>query len=79
MKRQATTLITGSILAAALAACGKAPELNQHGATPELPTPDRGLLPDMTIAEPAAWNERKPTVPAGYRITAIATDLGSRP
>ncbi|KTF34789.1 PQQ-dependent sugar dehydrogenase [Xanthomonas vesicatoria] len=65
-----------SVLAAALAACGKAPELDQHGAMPELPAPDRGVLPDMTIAEPTAWGKRTPTVPAGYRITAIATDLG---
>ncbi|MBB2803039.1 sorbosone dehydrogenase family protein [Xanthomonas sp. LMG 8993] len=76
MKRHAVTVLSVSILAAALASCGKAPELKQHGASPELPAPDRGLLPDMTIAEPAAWGERKPTVPAGYRITAIATGLG---
>ncbi|WP_435004123.1 PQQ-dependent sugar dehydrogenase [Xanthomonas arboricola] len=76
MKRHIVTVLSVSILAAALASCGKAPELKQHGASPELPAPDRGLLPDMTIAEPAAWGERKPTVPAGYRITAIATGLG---
>ncbi|QDS16073.1 PQQ-dependent sugar dehydrogenase [Xanthomonas arboricola] len=76
MKRHAVTVLSVSILAAALASCGKAPELKQHGASPELPAPDRGLLPDMTIAEPAAWGERKPTVPAGYRIAAIATGLG---
>ncbi|NIJ78668.1 glucose/arabinose dehydrogenase [Xanthomonas campestris] len=76
MKRHALTVVSVSVLAAALASCGKAPELKQHGAGPELPAPDRGLLPDMTIAKPAAWGERKPTVPAGYRITAIATGLG---
>ncbi|WP_349780496.1 sorbosone dehydrogenase family protein [Xanthomonas sp. WHRI 7065] len=76
MKRHTVTVVSVSILAAALASCGKAPELKQHGTSPELPAPDRGLLPDMTIAEPAAWGERKPTVPAGYRITAIATGLG---
>lgn len=76
MKRHIVTVLSVSILAAVLASCGKAPELKQHGASPELPAPDRGLLPDMTIAEPAAWGERKPTVPAGYRITAIATGLG---
>ncbi|MBB6255716.1 glucose/arabinose dehydrogenase [Xanthomonas arboricola] len=76
MKRHTVTVLSVSILAAALASCGKAPELKQHGASPELPAPDRGLLPDMTIAEPAAWGERKPTVPAGYRIAAIATGLG---
>ncbi|UOS97390.1 sorbosone dehydrogenase family protein [Xanthomonas arboricola] len=76
MKRHTVTVLSVSILAAALASCGKAPELKQHGTSPELPAPDRGLLPDMTIAEPAAWGERKPTVPAGYRIAAIATGLG---
>ncbi|PPT78762.1 sorbosone dehydrogenase [Xanthomonas arboricola pv. populi] len=76
MKRHTLTVVSVSILAAALASCGKAPELKQHSASPALPAPDRGLLPDMTIAEPAAWGERKPTVPAGYRIAAIATDLG---
>ncbi|MEQ7892553.1 PQQ-dependent sugar dehydrogenase [Xanthomonas arboricola] len=76
MKRHTVTVLSVSILAVALASCGKAPELKQHGTSPELPAPDRGLLPDMTIAEPAAWGERKPTVPAGYRIAAIATGLG---
>jgi glucose/arabinose dehydrogenase len=29
----------------------------------------------MKIAEPTAWGDQKPTVPDGYNITAIATDL----
>ncbi|KHL53829.1 PQQ-dependent sugar dehydrogenase [Xanthomonas cannabis] len=73
---RATRVLAVTALAVALAACGRAPELDQHGATPQLPAPDRGVLPDMTIAEPTAWGERTPTVPAGYRIAAIATDLG---
>lgn len=52
-----------------------APSPGQHGASPELPAPQRGLLPDMGIAEPAAWNGRLPTVPPGWTIKAIATDL----
>lgn len=47
----------------------------QFGANPNLPEPQRGLLPNMTIPEPAEWGDSKPTVPAGYTITAIATDL----
>jgi glucose/arabinose dehydrogenase len=47
----------------------------QHGANPELPPPERGLLPDMRIAEPAGWGGRVPTVPQGWTIKAIATDL----
>src|SRR3546814_872055 len=46
------------------------------GANPELPDQHRGLLPNMTIARPARWGDRVPTVPEGYSIRAIATDLG---
>jgi glucose/arabinose dehydrogenase len=69
-------LFVMSALPAALLACGgqqAVPE--QHGPNPELPDPKRGILPNMKIAEPAEWGERKPTVPAGYAITAIATGL----
>ncbi|RXR07526.1 PQQ-dependent sugar dehydrogenase [Pseudoxanthomonas composti] len=77
MKSRTSCVLAVSVLAASLAACsGKAPELNQRGATPELPKPARGLMPDMTIAKPQAWGDRTPVVPAGYRISAIATDLG---
>jgi glucose/arabinose dehydrogenase len=62
-------------LAGALAGCGNAPDLNQYGASPELPEPHRGLLPNMTIAAPAAWGDQRPAVPQGYSISAIATDL----
>jgi glucose/arabinose dehydrogenase len=65
-----------SALVALLAGCsggGVAPE--QYGANPQLPSQQRGLLPDMTIAKPAAWGDQLPTVPQGYTIKAIATDL----
>jgi len=76
MKRPQTAMLTVSVLAIALSACSnKAPELEQYGATPELPAPNRTLMPDMTIAKPASWGDRTPTVPTGYRISAIATDL----
>ncbi len=47
----------------------------QYGPNPDLPEPQRGLLPDMTVPEQADWNDEKPVVPDGYSITAIATDL----
>jgi glucose/arabinose dehydrogenase len=50
-----------------------APE--RYGPNPQLPEPHRGLLPTMKIANPAAWGDQRPTVPDGYTITAIATDL----
>lgn len=59
-----------------LAACGGEGEPKQAlGPDPKLPAPERGLLPSMKIAQPAQWGEQKPSVPEGYSITAIATDL----
>ena len=46
----------------------------QHD-SPELPPPERGLLPSMRIAEPAGWADLTPSVPQGWTIKAIATDL----
>jgi glucose/arabinose dehydrogenase len=76
MKRTNLSFVAVSVLAAALAACSQAPELHQYGATPEIPAPARGVMPDMIIAKPAARGDRLPTVPQGYAIAAIATDLG---
>jgi glucose/arabinose dehydrogenase len=61
--------------AALLSACGEEPEPLQYGGNPELPEPQRGLLPDMTIALPADWGDDLPTVPQGYKIEPIAADL----
>lgn len=59
-----------------LSACsGKDPDPNQYGTNVDLPKPQRGLLPSMTIAQPAEWGNELPTVPPGYAISAIATDL----
>lgn len=74
--RQVSRLLTFIALAALLGGCGeKGAELDQHGANPTLPKPQRGLLPSMTIAKPAPWGDQLPTVPEGYTISAIATDL----
>lgn len=76
MNRAASKVIALSALALALAACsGKAPELQQLGANPELPNPHRAVMPDMTIAKPTPWGDSVPTVPAGFKVSAIATDL----
>ncbi|BBU45495.1 sorbosone dehydrogenase [Pseudomonas putida] len=59
-----------------LSACGGDGEVTQAlGPDPKLPAPERSLLPSMKIARPVAWGEQKPTVPEGFSITAIATDL----
>jgi Glucose/sorbosone dehydrogenases len=56
-------------------ACSDASDEPQYGANPQLPDQQRGLLPNMKIASPAKWGDRRPTVPEGYAITAIATGL----
>ena len=64
-----------ALAAVALAGCDGDPVAEQRGPDPQLPAPQRGLLPAMTIPRPAAWGNDLPTVPQGYRIQAIATDL----
>jgi len=74
MKRTSTLALMSMTLL--LAACGeKGAETLDRGADPKLPAPQRGLLPSMKIAEPAEWGDQRPTVPQGYSVTAIATDL----
>ena len=58
-----------------MAGSASAQDAQQYGPNPDLAEPQRGLLPDMTIPEPAEWGDQSPTVPDGYTITAIATDL----
>ena len=75
MNRRLITVLVPGTLAITLAACNPAPQLDQQGASPEIPAPERGVLPDMVIAEPAPWGDRVPSVPEGYGIAAIARDL----
>ena len=70
------SVMTCMSVALLLSACGgKGDETQARGPDPKLPEPQRGLLPNMKIAAPAAWGDQKPMVPDGYTITAIATDL----
>ena len=69
-------LLVPVAIAGLLSACsGNDADVDQRGPDPVLPEPHRGLLPSMKIAEPASWDGQKPTVPSGYTISAIATDL----
>jgi len=73
--RSTTALLLSCTL---LSACGgQDPTLPQTGPNPTLPEPHRGLLPTMKIADPAknGWGNSRPTVPQGFTITAIATDM----
>src|SRR5690625_4686725 len=69
------SLLVSLALPFALTACGGDTEPLQFGASPDLPAPRRGLLPDMVVADPAEWGDRMPIVPDGYNISAIATDM----
>jgi glucose/arabinose dehydrogenase len=62
-------------IAVLLSACDDDPNPQQYGANPDLPAPQGGLLPDMTIPRPANWGDDRPTVPQGYAIEPIAADL----
>jgi glucose/arabinose dehydrogenase len=63
------------IFAAVIGGCSGDREVVQYGPNPDLPPKARGLLPSMTIADPANWGDRLPAVPDGFTISAIATDL----
>jgi glucose/arabinose dehydrogenase len=77
MKRPRIRMFAAAALAALLGACGgdSGGDIKQYGADPPLPGQQRGWLPEMNVASPAPWGERQPTVPQGYTIRAIATDL----
>lgn len=68
-------LPTCAALLPLLAACGGEQQMSRYGPDPDLPAQQRGLLPAMKIADPAGWGDQRPTVPAGYAITPIATGL----
>lgn len=72
MKR---ALLAFVALSSLLGSCGSEPQMNRYGPDPDLPPPERGLLPAMNIADPAGWGDLRPTVPAGYTIAPIATGL----
>jgi len=73
--RPSTRCVLALVPLALLVACTGSADPPVYGADPPLPEPQRGLLPSMKIAEPTLWGDRRPQVPEGYRITAIATDL----
>ena len=69
------TILGLAALSTLVYGCDDAPVADRYGANPSLPEPQRGLLPNMTIADPTGWGNARPTVPQGFTITPIATDL----
>lgn len=74
MMRSASA-VTVAAIALALTACGNDIPPPQYGTNPQLPEAQRGLLPKMRIAKPADWGDARPSVPEGYSVEPIATDL----
>ncbi|HYF85476.1 sorbosone dehydrogenase family protein [Azospirillum sp.] len=70
------SLLATAALAAMLTACDGDPAAPEYGANPQLPEQQHGLIPSMKIADPAPWGDRRPTVPEGFTVTAIANGLG---
>ncbi len=58
-----------------LAACGGSNNVKETGATPQLPSIQQKLVPTIKIAKPAGWEGQTPTVPKGFTIVPLATDL----
>lgn len=73
-----TSLLAAAALVALLTACDVHADSGTpvYGANPTLPEQEGGLLPSMKIADPAPWGGKTPSVPEGFSVTAIATDLG---
>jgi glucose/arabinose dehydrogenase len=74
-----TALRTGLSAAAllALAACGPKPidPHRQIGANPYLPPIFQYLMPPMHVPRIVGWGDATPTVPAGMKVTALASGL----
>ncbi|TCM14381.1 glucose/arabinose dehydrogenase [Novosphingobium sp. PhB165] len=59
-----------------LTSCGRSESnLDQTGSQLDLPKQHQTLLPPMNIATPAGWGREAPQAPAGFTVTAFATDL----
>src|SRR5690348_13314699 len=73
------TTSTTVALAVVLAACGGAARLpisKGIGPTPELPSPEKSLIPTMKVQKARGWNARaEPTASAGLAVQAFAMNL----
>ncbi len=67
--------LTAGLLAAACSGSPPPPD-QQVGTDPSLPAAEQYLLPPMKITTPVGFKANEtPTVPAGFRIVAVARDL----
>ncbi|ADL01383.1 PQQ-dependent sugar dehydrogenase [Brevundimonas subvibrioides] len=69
-------MVSATALLMALSACSRSdPDLQETGARPDIPPLRETLVPAMKISQPTGWGDQVPTVPDGFVITAMATDL----
>lgn len=67
--------------ALSLVSCGSGPKVDpssQYGANPQLPEPHEQVIADIGVFDTVGWSAGEhPTVPAGFRIEALATGLSN--
>ena len=63
------------VMLLALTACGSEADLDQTGPRPELPELEQSLFPAINVAPPTGWEGALPSVPEGFAISPLATDL----
>jgi glucose/arabinose dehydrogenase len=72
--RTSPTLVAAALVAACSDKGGD--PMKQYGPDPVLPEPRQYLLPPMSVPRAIGWKtDETPTVPAGFRIQAMATGL----
>lgn len=70
------SLMGATALLMVLSACERSdPSLKQTGPQPDIPNLKSSLVPSMKIAQPTGWGDEVPTVPAGFTVTALATEF----
>ncbi len=71
--------IGAGFAAIALVGCAAVAQSPNHtgiGPNPQLPDPEKSLIPTVSIAEAIGWPQgARPTAPAGFRVTAFAAGL----
>ncbi|MDM0117098.1 sorbosone dehydrogenase family protein [Variovorax sp. J22R133] len=76
---RAWPLIPAALLAACLAGCGDTAKLPPEagiGPTPELPPPNKTLIPTVKVAAATGWTDTAVPTPApGFKVVALARNL----
>ncbi len=78
MKPVTTAMLSACLALVACQSSDRFDKATQYGPAPNLPQPSRGLLPRMDVPKVVGWDKGEtPTVPAGFRIEAMAGGLSN--